>query len=153
MSLIIATGSNQGNSQHFLNEAKKKLCQHFNLIAESRVYHSRAVDYEDQPDFLNQLLEFNLPALLPEDVLKILLKIEKDMGRIRNIPKGPRTIDIDIVFWGCEKFDSDILTIPHPRWFERAFIVKPLHELPYFRVLQNHFSIPSNFSHDAMPIL
>lgn len=153
MSLIIATGSNQGDSKKFLDDAKSKLSKHFHFVAESKIYHSKAVDYENQPDFLNQLLEFNLPASSPEDVLKLILSIEKEMGRIRNIPKGPRIIDIDILFWDCDHFQSENLTIPHPRWFERAFIVKPLHELPYFQVIKKHFIIPETFSHDAMPIL
>jgi 2-amino-4-hydroxy-6-hydroxymethyldihydropteridine diphosphokinase len=80
------------------------------------------------------------------------LRIEKEMGRERDIPKGPRIIDIDILFWGTEQIDVPGLTIPHPRWAERSFVVYPLQELPYFETLKNHYKIPSEFSNTATPI-
>jgi 2-amino-4-hydroxy-6-hydroxymethyldihydropteridine diphosphokinase len=152
MSLIIATGSNQGNSLTILREAKSILCSHFSFIAESRIYTSKAVDYENQPDFFNQVLEFNLPALLPDTVMTYLLDIERQMGRSRIIPKGPRTIDIDIIFWGQEKFNSEHLTIPHPRWNERSFVVRPFQELPFFQTIEKCFTIPMSFEIDAYPL-
>jgi len=152
MSLIIATGSNIGNSLEHLESAKILLEKRFHLIAASRIYSSRAVDYENQPDFLNQVLEFSLPVGSPEEILKELLSIEANLGRIRSVPRGPRTIDIDILFWGLEKFDTDLLTIPHPRWSERSFVVLPLQELPFFQTIEKCFIIPKSFTVTAKPI-
>src|SRR5690606_32317124 len=121
MSLIIATGSNIGDSQSILNQAKEILDKEFGLIAASRIYVSKAVEYENQPDFFNQVLELRLPALTPAQTMKLLLEIEKEFGRNRNIPKGPRTLDLDIIFWGTETINEAALIIPHPRWQERSF--------------------------------
>ncbi len=151
MSLIIATGSNQGDSLHFLNEAKNLLSQKFKFIASSRVYRSAAVDYTNQPDFFNQVLEFALPALSAEKVMTELLRIEQDLGRTRIISRGPRTIDIDIIFWGLENFNSEHLTVPHPRWAERSFVVRPLKELPFFQTIEKCFTIPRSFEIEATP--
>ena len=152
MSLIIATGSNQGDSLSFLKQAKVLLAQHYTLIAESRIYRSKAVDYENQPDFFNQVLEFVLPALEAEEVMTDLLCIEQSLGRTRIISRGPRTIDIDIIFWGLKKYNSQHLTLPHPRWSERSFVVKPLQELPFFQTIEKCFTIPRSFEIDASPI-
>ena len=80
MSLIIATGSNQGQTLENLHLAKSKLCDHFSFIQSSRIYHSAAVDYVDQPDFYNQVLEFKLPDNSPVEIMTILLQIENSMG-------------------------------------------------------------------------
>jgi 2-amino-4-hydroxy-6-hydroxymethyldihydropteridine diphosphokinase len=152
MSLIIATGSNVGNSIAYLNAARLELSKVFYLIAASRIYKSAAVDYENQPDFFNQVLEFKLPDLDPDTTMRQLLDIERSMGRIRDIPRGPRTIDIDIIFWGLEKINSEHLTIPHPRWQERSFVVKPIQELPFFQTVKKCSTIPEFFKIDASPI-
>lgn len=152
MSLIIATGSNIGNSQETLLEAKKRLSQHFKLLAESRIYTSQAVEYLNQPDFFNQVLEFEIPDLDPTTVMNCLLKIEKEFGRNRDIPKGPRTLDLDIIFWGLERIDNETLIVPHPRWMERSFVVKPFQELPFFQTVEKCFTIPRSFEIDAFPL-
>ncbi len=152
MSLIIATGSNIGNSLQILKEAKDLLDRDFGLLAESRVYSSPAVEYENQPDFFNQVLEFRIPAMKPSDVMLKLLQIEKIFGRNRDIPKGPRTLDLDIIFWGTLEIKEAALIIPHPRWSERSFVVKPLQELPFFQTIEKCFTIPKTFSVDASPI-
>lgn len=153
MSLIIATGSNIGHSVQTLQDAQTELAKHFELIAASRIYYSKAVEYENQPDFYNQVLEFSLPGIAPDEVMKLLLAIEIKFGRHRDIPKGPRTLDVDIIFWGTTSWNSDIVTIPHPRWSERSFVVKPLQELPFFQTIQKCFTIPQAFTVDAAPLL
>ena len=153
MSLIIATGSNIGASIEILNQAVKRLSQEFELIAKSRIYSSRAIEYENQPDFFNQVLEFRIPALTPSEVMKTLLEIEIEFGRNRDIPKGPRTLDLDIIFWNLESINEALLTIPHPRWNQRSFVVKPLQELPFFQTIEKCFTIPKTFDVDASPIL
>jgi len=152
MSLVIATGSNLNNPINNLQEVKKILSNYFHFLNASRVYKSGAVDYLDQPDFYNQVLEFSIPKQKPEAVMDFLLKIEDDLGRIRNISKGPRVIDLDIIFWGSISLNTPQLIIPHPRWLERSFIVRPLMELPFFQTVEKCFTIPTSFEVEAFPI-
>lgn len=152
MSLIIATGSNQGNSQEILLNAQKILSTHFTFVAASRYYLSAAVDYEAQPDFINQVLEFEIPSKTPSQVMELLLEIEKSLGRVRDISRGPRTLDLDIVFWGTEKISLPNLEIPHPRWEQRSFVVLPLMELPFFQTIEKCFTIPTSFIVNANPL-
>ena len=151
MPLIIATGSNLSNRYDHLTWAKQALSQHFKLIAESRVYQSLAVDYEAQPEFLNQVLQFALPWQKPEEVMQILLNIEQVRGRIREINRGPRTLDIDILFWGTQFVQSATLMTPHPRWSQRSFVVRPLSELPFWHLIEKCFTIPKSFDVEAFP--
>lgn len=153
MSLIIATGSNIGDSLKILSEAKDKLAAYFKLLAESRVYQSKAIDYLQQPDFFNQVLEFRLPTDSPHKVMLVLLEIEKEFGRSRNINKGPRTLDLDIIFWGLEVNNNPYLITPHPRWLQRSFVVRPLSELPFFQTIEKCFTIPKTFDVEAFPVI
>lgn len=152
MSLIIATGSNIGQSVETLKRAQKRLSEEFEFVAASRIYSSKAVEYENQPDFFNQVLEFRIPALTPVETMKKLLLIEKEFGRNRDIPKGPRTLDLDIIFWSMEQIHEPELTVPHPRWIERSFVVRPFQELPFFQTIEKCFTIPRNFTVEASPI-
>lgn len=152
MSLFIATGSNLDDRKQQLERAKLELSRLFEFIAESRIYESPAVDYLNQPDFYNQVLEFQLPKFSPSEVMSMLLKIEQNLGRNREIPKGPRNIDLDILFWGFDKVNLPNLIIPHPSLFERSFVVLPLSELPGFKDLNNRFSFNFSFNNTASPI-
>jgi 2-amino-4-hydroxy-6-hydroxymethyldihydropteridine diphosphokinase len=152
MSLIIATGSNMGDRAQHLQQARERLMQHFTLIAASRIYTAAAVDFTAQPDFYNQVLEFALPAQEPSLVMQQLLQLELELGRTRNIHRGPRTIDLDIIFWGLDKINSQHLIIPHPRWAQRSFIVRPLQELPFFQTIEKCFTIPKSFDVEARPL-
>ena len=152
MSLILDTGSNIGDKSGSLARAKELLSDEFTFIAESRVYTSLAVEYLNQPDFYNQVLEFEIPNLSPQETLKKINSIEHILGRTRDINKGPRTIDIDIIFWEISSLSDENLQIPHPSWEQRSFVVYPLFELPYFQTIQKHFIIPSTFNNSAKPI-
>ncbi len=152
MSLIIATGSNLGQRLENLTWAKERLAQEWKLIAVSRVYASSAVDYTDQPEFVNQVLQFALPWESPEAVMQKLLTIELEAGRVRDISRGPRILDIDIVFWGLETVRTPSLVVPHPRWRERSFVVRPLSELPFFHAVEKCFTIPTSFEIEASPL-
>ncbi|MGZ3789257.1 MAG: 2-amino-4-hydroxy-6-hydroxymethyldihydropteridine diphosphokinase [Bacteriovorax sp.] len=151
-SFFIASGSNLGDRKLNLEKALALLQKHFDLIASSRIYESPAVDYLNQPDFYNQVLEFKIPPLAPDAVITLLLEMEKELGRNRLIPKGPRLIDLDILFWGVEKFSSEMLEIPHPRLFERSFVVLPLSELPGFEILRKNFTFNFQFDNHASPL-
>lgn len=152
MALIIATGSNMGDRLANLKDAKNRLSEILTLTAESRIYVSAAVDYTSQPDFANQVLQFALPWDKPENVMRKLLQIELEAGRTRDILRGPRVIDIDILFWGFEVVRTPSLTIPHPRWNQRSFVVRPLSELPFFHAVEKCFTIPRSFEIEATPI-
>jgi 2-amino-4-hydroxy-6-hydroxymethyldihydropteridine diphosphokinase len=149
-SFFVAIGTNLGDRVNNLSTAKKNLEHHFELIAVSRIYESPAVDYLNQPDFYNQVLEFKTNHLSPDAVMELLLKIESLMGRNRIIPKGPRLIDLDLLFWGIESFKSNIVEIPHPRLFSRSFVVLPLAELPGFLILKKHFTFNFQFDNHAI---
>lgn len=152
MSLFIATGSNIGNKKEHLINAKLELQKHFELIAESRIYTSKAVDYEAQDDFYNQVLEFKTPELSPDEIMDILLNIEANLGRTREILRGPRTIDLDILFIDAKILQTAKVNIPHPRLFDRSFVVLPLSELPGFQFLKNQFQFKFTFTNEAHPI-
>lgn len=152
MSLVIATGSNLGNSLQNLILAKDLLSLEFKFIAESEVFTSKAVEVCDQPDFFNQVLEFELPDNDPDQTMLRILELEKSLGRIRTKRYGARTIDIDIIFWGLENLNTKNLITPHPKWQERSFVVKPLQQLPFFQTLKKCFTIVKSFEIDAHPI-
>ena len=152
MSLVISLGSNLGNKKANLKYAIHLLKTHFEFISQSRIYTSPAVDYLDQPDFYNQVSQFTNPSMSPKKVLKICQEIENKMGRKRDIPKGPRIIDIDILY--CDGYTSSdhFLTIPHPQIMHRSFVVLPLKELPAFAELQKKFHYPTHFPNAAQPL-
>jgi len=152
MSLVVSTGSNLGNRQGHLSQAKEYLCKYYTLEEESGIYESPAVDYLAQPDFLNQVLVFKLPNQAPKEVILNILAIEKELGRVRDIDKGPRTVDIDILFWDREEIDIEGLQVPHPRLFQRSFIVLPLKELKIFPYLSESFNFPVSFKNKAWPL-
>ncbi len=148
--LILSTGTNLGDRLEFLNIAKKKLSESFHFIEESPVYESNAVDYLDQPDFLNQVIHFQIDnQTSPDDVLSRISEIEQSQGRKRFINKGPRTLDIDILFYGFKVINTDQLQIPHPRQFQRSFIITPLKSLRIFNSLQKEFSFSDKFDNDC----
>ena len=98
------------------------------LVGRSSLYRTAPVGYADQPDFVNAcaLVETDLA---PRQLLEALLDIERRHGRVREIPNGPRTLDLDIVVYGDRVIDEPGLTIPHPRAHQREFVMKPLREV------------------------
>lgn len=152
MSLIIALGTNLGDRLTHLELAQQYLKEHFQLVKASRVYQSAAVDHLDQPDFYNQVIEFKQSPLTPHQVIEILLGIETQMGRKRDIPKGPRVIDLDLLFSNLTIVQTPKLSLPHPRLWQRGFVVRPLRELPFYSQLAAHFYFQDNFIDDAHPL-
>jgi 2-amino-4-hydroxy-6-hydroxymethyldihydropteridine diphosphokinase len=94
----------------------------------SSIYETAAMDYLSQPDFLNCVAEAET-ELLPLSLLQRVQRIEREMGRIRGVPKGPRNIDIDILLYGAAIVRSAKLEVPHPRMNQRRFVLEPLCEL------------------------
>ena len=95
----------------------------------SAFYETQPVEVEgEQPWFLNCALAMET-QLMPLEFLSRMLSVEESMGRVRREPKGPRTIDIDIVFFGNDVLDTPELTVPHPAMHQRRFVLEPLAEI------------------------
>ncbi|MFN8369372.1 MAG: 2-amino-4-hydroxy-6-hydroxymethyldihydropteridine diphosphokinase [Bacteriovoracaceae bacterium] len=145
MSLIISLGSNLGERENNLGKALELLQKYFKLKAKSSICETEPVDYLEQPKFLNQLIEFELPSMGPFEILKITQGVEKEMGRVKNIPKGPRNIDVDILFLGFQKVKTPELEIPHHAWSKRPFNLQMLQDLNFFQKIQNNFASCDSF--------
>jgi 2-amino-4-hydroxy-6-hydroxymethyldihydropteridine diphosphokinase len=127
--VFLSLGSNLGDRLAHLQSAIDKLHAKDVLITKvSSVYETAPVDYKEQPDFLNIAVE-TYTSLLPMRLLLRTQRIEREMGRKRTIPKGPRPIDIDILLHGSAIVSVATLQIPHPRMHERRFVLVPLAEL------------------------
>jgi len=98
------------------------------VIARSSLYRSAPVGYADQPDFSNAVAVIET-TLAPQALLKALLQIEREHGRVRDFPNAPRTLDLDIVLYADLTVHESGLTIPHARMLERAFVMVPLAEI------------------------
>lgn len=92
------------------------------------VYETAPVGFTAQPRFLNTVAEVETD-LAPADLLAVMQRIEAELGRVRTIRWGPRTIDLDLLLYDDLTLDDPALTIPHPRLAERAFVLVPLAEL------------------------
>ena len=128
--VFIALGSNVGRRTRTLANALVQLRQHFEDVTSSAFYETEARIDEDQPSFLNAVVHVR-SALFPEQILCILQRIEQHLGRTRDLsrPKGPRTLDLDLLFVGDLERHTPLLTLPHPGIPERRFVLEPLNEL------------------------
>jgi 2-amino-4-hydroxy-6-hydroxymethyldihydropteridine diphosphokinase len=125
----IALGSNLGDRAENLRLAREQIDgPDLRMLRASSIYETAPRDVVDQPWFLNQVLECE-SDLFPRQLLERLQKIERAMGRKRRIAKGPREIDLDILFFGDAVVKARELEIPHPRLAERRFVLEPLAEL------------------------
>ena len=115
--------------------------QDVRVLRTSRIYETEPVDYKDQAWFLNQVVEAET-TLFPMQLLTRIARLEGELGRVRRIAKGPRTIDIDILFYAMSVVETARLEIPHPRIAERRFVLAPLAELaPDLRHPVTHRSV------------
>jgi 2-amino-4-hydroxy-6-hydroxymethyldihydropteridine diphosphokinase len=122
--VYLALGSNVGDRERNLRAAIELLP----VLRISPIYETEPVDYTEQPWFLNLVVEAETD-LSPFDLLATTSRIEQELGRVRDIPKGPRTIDIDILLFGDQIVNTPDLQIPHPRMAERRFVLAPLADL------------------------
>jgi len=95
------------------------------MLARSALYRTAPVGYADQPPFINACALVDT-RLAPRALLDALLEIERRAGRVRGIPNGPRTLDLDVILYGGAVIDEPGLCVPHPRAHERAFVLAPL---------------------------
>lgn len=98
------------------------------VVRQSSLYRTAPVGYADQPDFVNAVARV-ATGLAPRALLHELLELERGRGRIRAIPNGPRTLDMDLLLFDDECIAQDGLVVPHPRVHERAFVLVPLFEI------------------------
>ena len=132
--VYIAAGSNLGDKEETLKEAIYKIDKRKDCVVTkvSNFYTTDPVGYEDQDQFVNCVFEINT-LQTPSELMDTLLEVEKDFKRERIIRWGPRTLDLDIIFYNdIISYDEHIL-IPHPRAHERQFVMKPMCDInPYY---------------------
>jgi 2-amino-4-hydroxy-6-hydroxymethyldihydropteridine diphosphokinase len=127
--VYLGLGSNVGSREGNLRQALKFLNGHADAVQEvSPVYETDPVGFADQESFLNCVCRFET-ELKPKDLLSTIKGIEGLVGRTPTFPNGPREIDIDILLYGDVVMASELLTIPHPRMAERAFVLVPLADI------------------------
>lgn len=124
----LSLGSNLGDRAANLQEAIRHLDSLGRVTAKSSFYETEPMEITDQPWFLNAAVAFET-NMEPHQLLDSVLSIERSMGRHRLIPKGPRVIDIDILFFDDQIQNSAALTVPHPALSHRRFVLEPLAEI------------------------
>lgn len=128
--VFLSLGSNVGDRQQNLRQAMAELSKlsDTKLVQASSLYRTQPVDRIDQPEFLNAAAEIET-GWEPEELLAALQGIEALLGRVRQERWGPRTLDLDIIYYGSRILKSPRLEIPHPRAQQRAFVLAPLAEI------------------------
>jgi 2-amino-4-hydroxy-6-hydroxymethyldihydropteridine diphosphokinase len=132
--IYLSLGTNLGNKEQNLRNAISAIEQNIGkILAQSSIYENEAVDF-DGNSFLNQVIKVET-TLLPENLLQKTQEIEIKLGRTQktDIKNGKpvyfnRSIDIDILLYDDLIIDTETLTVPHPKMFEREFVMKPLNE-------------------------
>jgi 2-amino-4-hydroxy-6-hydroxymethyldihydropteridine diphosphokinase len=127
--VYLLIGGNMGDRMANLAMAIKLIEEQIgNIELKSSIYETAAWGQTNQPDFLNQALLVNT-NMQADELMSKLLSIENLMGRIRTIKLGPRTIDLDIMYFNNEVISTNLITIPHPKLAERKFVLEPLFEI------------------------
>lgn len=129
---VVALGANLGDRAETLGEALRRVeAAGARVLAVSSLYETAPVGCAaGAPDFLNAAAALSAPAgTTPESLLATLAETETVLGRERPFPNAPRTCDLDLIFFEAETRATPTLTLPHPRWRERAFVLEPLAEI------------------------
>jgi 2-amino-4-hydroxy-6-hydroxymethyldihydropteridine diphosphokinase len=128
--VFIGLGSNLGDRDAYLEMARRALTgsEGILLVRASSLYETEPVGYTEQGWFLNQVVEV-AAVLDPWELLGPLQGIEQDLGRQRLIRWGPRVVDLDLLLYGDTVLNSPKLIVPHPRLYERSFVLAPLAEI------------------------
>ena len=134
----LGLGTNMGDRLEYLNSACILLSEYenINITKKSKIYETKAWGYTDQADFLNMCLEIQT-SLDEFQLLEVCGQVEQKLNRKRIIRWGPRTIDVDILFFNDIILNNEKLSIPHPRISERAFVLIPLMDLNTNLVIKN----------------
>ena len=126
--VAVALGSNLGDRERYLREALAELVSSIDDLHVSTFHDTDPVGVGDQPRFLNAAAT-GRTALPARALLARLLDLEHRFGRERPHPGAPRTLDLDLILYGDQVFDEPALTVPHPRFRERLFVLEPLAEI------------------------
>lgn len=126
----LALGSNLGDRADNLKQAIERLNRQpgIRVLRVSDVYETEPVGHVEQDAFLNMVIAVETEHS-PEQLLNAALSIEQELGRVRTIRWGPRTIDIDVLLYGQERIELEHLQIPHPELVKRAFVLVPLRDV------------------------
>ena len=128
--VYLSLGTNIGDREQNLKFAVQLLKSNpavcINVV--SSIYETAPIGYTDQPAFLNIALEITT-TYSALDTLQLCQSVENELGRVREIRWGPRIIDLDILLYNNDNIEVENLTVPHPRMFERAFVLVPLLEI------------------------
>lgn len=130
MRCYIGVGSNLGDRERNIENAIQKLreARSIDIKRTSQIYETEPVGGGPQPRYLNGVIEIET-GIAPRELLCVLQRIESELGRVRLVKNGPRTIDLDILTYGEEKIDEPDLKVPHPKMGEREFVQRPLKDL------------------------
>jgi 2-amino-4-hydroxy-6-hydroxymethyldihydropteridine diphosphokinase len=129
--VYIALGSNLGDKKQNLQRALVRMeDEEVHVVKYSSIYETEPQDVRDQPWFLNMVAECE-SRYFPLQLLAVLQRVERQMGRVRAgvAPRGPRSIDLDILMFGGTKMKTPKLELPHPRMLGRRFVLEPLLEI------------------------
>jgi 2-amino-4-hydroxy-6-hydroxymethyldihydropteridine diphosphokinase len=126
--VVVGLGANVGDAADNLRTAIIGLRGSIEIEAVSSLYRTEPVGMKDQPFFLNAVL-FGQTSEEPRQLLEIFAAIEAEMGRIRDVPMGPRTVDLDLLLYDDRIIEEVGLVVPHPRMAERRFVLAPLAEI------------------------
>jgi len=127
--IFLSLGSNLGDRAANLERAIEALSGiGVKVLRRSSIYETEPVDFLAQPWFLNCVVEAET-SLAPRQLLDKLQAIERNLGSKKLVPRGPRIVDLDILFYGTEVIHAEGMEIPHPRLAERRFVLVPLAEL------------------------
>jgi 2-amino-4-hydroxy-6-hydroxymethyldihydropteridine diphosphokinase len=127
--VYLSLGSNIGDRARNLQAALAQLAApDLRILRTSPAYETEPVEFTAQRWFVNLAAEAET-ELFPLQLLSRIGRVERALGRVRTVPKGPRTIDIDILFYGRAIVRTPTLEIPHPRMAERRFVLAPLADL------------------------
>ena len=134
VSAVVALGSNMGDRKDYLDRAIRMMNERCGSVtAQSKVIETKAYGYTEQDDFLNMAVELKT-MLPPRELLRALNGIEAELGRVRTLRWGPRTIDLDIIYYGDRIIDDDDFHVPHADMYNRDFVLEPVCELDPLRV-------------------
>lgn len=128
---LLALGSNLGDRAGFLRQAVSELSSMISgsIVAMSDVYETDPVGGPDAQDaYLNMVIKVNT-SLDPFALLRLCHRVEASANRERVVHWGPRTLDVDVLFYDDARIDTDVLTVPHPRINERRFVLTPLNDI------------------------
>ena len=128
-SVFVLLGSNLGDRELLVNQASKMIGERCGkIVAKSRLYESEPWGFKSEHWFLNQVVKVET-AFSPDALMEVLLEIEKELGRDRSVPHEgyvSRPMDLDILYFGNEIIDTQMVKAPHPRLHERRFTLLPL---------------------------